>query len=152
MLLISPDMRITRRRHAAFTLIEVLVSVAILSIGIVVVLQALQQSVVFLGEARDCVWAHRIASEKIEETRLSALLANGPLSPCLAGGRYRVYFGEFQWESRISAGALEGLTVGAEIPETRTVTVTAWRDGGGRKYSCSSYIRSARQDKTEGAK
>jgi prepilin-type N-terminal cleavage/methylation domain-containing protein len=151
MLFIPRDRALSDRREGAFTLIEVLVSVAILSVGMVMVLQALQRSIVFLGDARDCVWANRIVSEKIEETRLSALRSKGPLSPCSLSGHYQVYFGDFLWESRISSGVFADLPGNTGMPEPRMVTVSAWREGGGRRYSCSAYIRSV-QLETEGPK
>ena len=59
-----------RSCSAGFTLIEVLVTLVILSTGIVVVLQAFDVAVAALGEARDTLWANAIVREKLAEAVL----------------------------------------------------------------------------------
>jgi prepilin-type N-terminal cleavage/methylation domain-containing protein len=63
--------------RGAFTLIEVLVTVVILSTGIVVVLEALQTSLGALGSARDSLRATLLVREKMAEVERGALQSGG---------------------------------------------------------------------------
>lgn len=57
----------SRRKTSGFTLVEVLVSIVILSIGIVVVLQAFQTSLTALSESRNVLRSSTFARRKLAE-------------------------------------------------------------------------------------
>ena len=68
-------------RGAGFTLIEVLVTVVILSVGIVAILEAFQASLVALGAAQDSLRGTLLAREKMGDVELQCLARkSGPPS------------------------------------------------------------------------
>ena len=83
------------KRRTAFTLIEVLVTLVILSTGIVVVLHAFESSVTALGEARDVLNGTALAQRKRVAIE-SELAAGGPL-PTGASGRFEAPFEDYAW-------------------------------------------------------
>jgi type II secretion system protein I len=126
------------KKSSGFTLIEVLVSVVILSTGIVFVLQAFQTATVALSEMRDTIWASNIAQSEIDKLRLTGAvgddLGNGYWS-----GRYSTYYSDFVWERNIRDA---NLVAGIENPvDVRRVVLTVRRDGSKREFTYETYIR-----------
>jgi prepilin-type N-terminal cleavage/methylation domain-containing protein len=69
-------------KRAAFTLIEILVTLVILSTGIVMVLSAFDSAVRALGESRDALWAVLILREDMSAAEGGALPGGrSPLNP-----------------------------------------------------------------------
>jgi prepilin-type N-terminal cleavage/methylation domain-containing protein len=134
-------------RAAGFTLVEILVTVVVLAVGIVAVLEALQNSVTALDASRENLTAHRIIAEKLSEFEEQAL-SRGGLRQGSQGGRELEPHGEYLWQAAVRRVA--------ELPEMRVgqrtvresvseVTVKVRRSGSGRWYSLSVYLRSAEQ-------
>ena len=61
--------------RSGFTLIEVLVAVAVLSIGVVVIIQGYQTALAGLGAAREMIRASLMAAEQVADGELQALAA-----------------------------------------------------------------------------
>lgn len=107
-------------RHAAahswsdgFTLIEVLIAVAILSVGIVLVLQALNGSLIALGAARDDLTMGMAAAHKLDQIRLRD---SEPL-PARAGSGDMEFLGQnLRWRCEIQTTSAEG------IPSPRSIS------------------------------
>lgn len=124
-------------RTGAFTLIEVLVALVLLSTVIISIITGFQSAITALGEARDCIWANRIISEKMDEMRISALTGKVP-DLGIRAGTYPVYYGDFRWETRID-NSVPGSQSGPAFSFC-SVTITAWRENSSRKYSITTYI------------
>jgi len=109
----------------------VLVTIVILSTGIVLVLQAFENSLFALAESRDTMDAHRIIQEKMEDTETSVLRAAGSGPARLDSNGIE---DGFHWEVNV-----DEITVadGAKLQE---VTVTVWRKDRNRQYSGTTYI------------
>jgi len=87
--------RVRVRGTSAFTLIEVLVTLVILSTGIVVVLHAFESSVTALGEARDVLNGTALARQKRVE--IASELAAGGSMPTGASGVFEAPFEDYAW-------------------------------------------------------
>jgi type II secretion system protein I len=128
------------KKPEGFTLIEVLVSVVILSAGIVFVLQAFQTATVALSEMRDTIWASNVAQAEID--RLRVIASSGEdIGSGYWTGRTSTYYSDFTWDRNIS-GAQLGSGPGAG--DVRRVIFGVRRDGGSRVYTYETYIRVAR--------
>ena len=77
-----------RRRTApqGFTLVEVLVTLVVLSTGIVMVLQAFETSLVALADARSSLWGTFLARQKTADAELALLSGTPP--PAATGERF----------------------------------------------------------------
>lgn|GEM_PF-6199226 len=85
------------RASHGFTLIEVLVAVAVLSIGVVVIIQGYQTALAGLGAAREMIRASLLAAEQVADGELQALAAGETVGqPPAAGGVYTGLRGEGQ--------------------------------------------------------
>ena len=115
-------------RRAAFTLIEVLVALVILSTGIVVVLQAFQTSATALGDARDTLRATRLIGDKLAE-----IDARGAV-PADGTGVCPNPLSSFRW--RVSTGSAGG---GVSEEGLTRVTVEVWRESSHVRQSLSTY-------------
>jgi prepilin-type N-terminal cleavage/methylation domain-containing protein len=105
-------------RQGAFTLIEVLITLVILSTGIVLVLQAFETAAVALGDSRDAMRASSLARDKLEDA-----LADDPEAAPGTSGSFPTVFGGFRW--RVLAAPAE---MGGE-GELERLTVDVWREG-----------------------
>jgi len=104
------------RRAAAFTLLEVLVAVAVLAVGFVGVLQVVAQCQTRSRDNRDRAEALRLAESKINE-----LSVQSELEPGMEEGDFGDENSRFSWQQRIEETETEGLL-------RLTVTVN-WRNG-----------------------
>lgn len=122
-----------------FTLIEVLVSLAILSIGIVLVLQALSSATVALGEAHDTLWDSMLIEQKVGEAMLEAARGQGVAE---SRGAFEGVPGAFFYE--VKSGKKAFLPRDGAIPKENgmldELTFEVWREGG-RHMSVVTYIK-----------
>lgn len=133
----SDDSKNRETREPAFTLIEVLVTVAILAVGIALVLQAFGTSMSALAVSNDTLRAGRLLREKMNDieraVREDAQLPDGPRDGLLdvnTGGAFR-------WKIRSAPVTV----LNREIQE---VTVTVWRDGQQRRASLATRFATGR--------
>lgn len=136
------------KKSSGFTLIEVLVSVVVLSTGIIFVLHAFETATVALSEMRDTIWASNVAQSQIEKLRVTGAsgsdLGNGYWS-----GRYSAYYSDFLWERNIGdANLVSGAENGSDV---RRVILTVRRDGSKREFTYETYIRVAERPEEEAA-
>ena len=119
-----------------FTLIEVLVTVVILSIGIVAVLRAFQGSLTALDRSRSVIRAHMIIKEKIADLQLLALQnKKGWLNtvPRFFDPKNKAFKGEMRVKQL--RDSLDGTRSMSEV------TVIVWRENYDKaRYSAATYI------------
>lgn len=129
-------------RRSAFTLIEVLVSIVILSTGLVMVLRAFETAVVALQESRDSLWASILIREKMDEFDLELASRRGK-SPSSASGFFSGRYDGFQWERDVETASDVDQATGTTATdqgELSDVAVTVWRKGSSRKYAARTYV------------
>ena len=121
-----------RRSRAcdAFTLIEVLITLVVLSTGIILVMRAFETSLVALCDSRDAVWATLLISEKLAEIE-----AGGP-SAGRASGAFSRPYDDFRWERRVLWAD------GDASNALYRVSVSVWRAGVSRKYAAVTQLYS----------
>lgn len=135
------------KKTAGFTLIEVLVSVVILSAGIVFVLQAFNTAAAALSEIRDSIWSGNAAQSEFDRLRAMGYagvdIGNGYWT-----GRYRAHYSDFIWERRVSDA---GLTENAEsASDVRNVVFLVRREGSSRLFRYETLIRVAERESESG--
>jgi prepilin-type N-terminal cleavage/methylation domain-containing protein len=129
--------------HGGFTLPEVLISVAILSTGIVVVLEAFNVSLSVLREARNVLRANMLIMEKMADIELSAM-SKGALEAAAANGSFGDENNDYHWESKVTGISVSsGMGVDSGILDQ--IDLTVWRDGSSRRYSASTFLRVEKQ-------
>ena len=117
-----------RRNRQGFSLIEVLVSVVILSTGIVAVLYSFDASISALAASRDGMRIDLLLRQKLDEVLWKGL-------PPASGGAFAGSDSEFSWQvstTPVSASQQPGLN---------EVVVSAWREEGGGKRQLVTRIR-----------
>lgn len=121
----------TTTRKEGFTLLEVMIAMAILAMSLTILLGSVNSGVVYGGNARDTTIAAFLAQEKMTELeRKRDLLANNTSE----SGRFEDEFERFSWEytvrTDLSAKQLVE-SVGTQIPfDPMKVEVTVkWKDG-----------------------
>jgi type II secretion system protein I len=127
----------------AFTLIEVLISLVILSTGIVLVLRAFGTSLSALRQSRDAMLANMFIGETISDTRLKAL-ERGEVGSTVDTVEIR---GPDNF-----AGELRIMQVQVSPDGSNTlnrVLVTVWRDRAGPQYSASTFITASKREKVQ---
>lgn len=134
------------KKTAGFTLIEVLVSVVILSAGIVFVLQAFETATVALSEMRDTIWAGNAAQSEFDRLRVTGY-AGVDIGDGYWSGRYRAYYSDFIWERRVSDAGLAGN--GGDASDVRSVVMLVRREGSSRLFRYETYIRVAEKAAVE---
>ena len=136
-----------------FTLIEVLITLVILSTGIVSVLKAFGTAASVLGESRDSLWTSLLTSEKIEEAVMAAEDSTGGAALLPASGQVPAAGMVFRWTRQVRE--VERLPPDAKAgrPDPvvlNEVTVTLWRDGTTQERSVTTYAITGRRQKEEG--
>lgn len=100
------------------TLIEVMVSVAILASASVLILQALARGAHTLALAKNRLRAYTFASAKLPDVELSLAQGNPPTT----AGEFRAGHDQFEWRVDTLADP--------DTPELQQITLTvAWRQG-----------------------
>lgn len=126
-------------KRSGFTLIEVLITLVILSTGIVLVLEAFQTSITALGISRDSMWSNILIKEKFAELRANEL-ENEEFQIAPSSGDFGEPYQKYSWSMDV-----EYLNVPSANDEPagslRMVTVTAWRKGMRRTEELSTYER-----------
>ena len=108
----------TRQPVHGLTLVEVLISVAILAAGAGIVLQALARGAHALAAARNRAAAYTFSASKLAD--LQQRLDQGEVEK--TAGQFGTRAGQFDW--RVDAAALAG------APDVELVTLTvAWKQG-----------------------
>ena len=92
---------VLRTTAEGFTLVEVLVSLVILSTGIVVILGAFETSAAALAKARDATRAAELAAQQITDIKVAAS-RGGHLAPA-ARGSFAEPFEAYRWSYISSA-------------------------------------------------
>jgi prepilin-type N-terminal cleavage/methylation domain-containing protein len=121
----------TTRRDArsAFTLVEVLVSLVILSVGIVVVLRAFETALVALADTQEVLWSTLVGGERISEARILAA-EGGEWGAGDSSGVYSAPQGTYRWRTTVTSVA----------EDLDQVAVTVSREGSDRAYSFVTYL------------
>lgn len=132
------------KNSAGFTLIEVLVSVVILSTGIIFVLHAFETASVALSDMRDTIWAGNVAQSEIDMLRVQSAAGEDPGSG-YRNGISSTYYSSFIWERNISSAPFDSGRDGADL---RHVLLAVRRDGSTRLHKYETYIRVAKQPAT----
>ncbi|MBA4387800.1 MAG: hypothetical protein C0404_07455 [Verrucomicrobia bacterium] len=129
-------------RRPGFTLIEVLVSLVILSVGIVLVLRAFGSATVALGEAHDTFWRSMLIKQKSSDILLEA---NNGSAPGSSSGRFTDLPGSYSWDVKtrqISSVSRPGAKPG-EVEVLQEVSIDVWRQDG-RHQAVTTYVRTIR--------
>jgi prepilin-type N-terminal cleavage/methylation domain-containing protein len=121
----------------AFTLIEVLVTLVILSAGIVLVLRAFETSLVALGEARDTARAATLLSRAVGEAEAAAV-ENGEAGLQAAGGFFDA---GLDWRVRVAVELEHTAGRAGRTNAVYRVNALAWRDGLDRRYGSATLVR-----------
>ena len=129
------------KKSDGFTLIEVLVSVVILSVGIVLVLQALETATVALSEMRDAVWASTIAQGEFDKIRVRAMGGGDP-SSVRRQDIVTTYYGDFRIDRSVSDAELPA--AGDDAPDIRRVLISVKRVGSVRSHEYETFVRVAK--------
>lgn len=109
------------RNRSAFSLIEVLVAVLIVSVGVTAVLSSYNMSLSAMGASRDGLTATRLLAQKFDDIRQGGL-------PPVSSGECGEPFKEFTWEvSTVPA-------TWADAPDLYEVTVTMHNKNTGVSY------------------
>lgn len=122
----------TGRTERGFTLIEIMMAVAILSFGLVLVLQSFATALEGLKGARRVSAASSLLEEKMEELKEKAREENGMAEGPLSGEFDKEYKG-YKWDASVKPGPV------AELNELE-LTVS-WTDGKTpRNLSAVTYV------------
>lgn len=96
-----PPINVDRLARGGFTLIEVLISVVVLSVGIVIVLQAMHTALHVWDGAVEQLRGTMLAREIIEKQRLDIHQSGSVPTP--SSGRFPVPFDRYQWQTAVVA-------------------------------------------------
>jgi prepilin-type N-terminal cleavage/methylation domain-containing protein len=114
--------------RAGFTLVELLVTLIILSTGIVLVLQAFETSAIALSESRDAMRADWLIRQK-----LAAMTAD-PGGDEAGGGSFPPPYNAYQWRASRHAIDRNGYSL-------EHLTVSVWRQDSKAIYAESTLVR-----------
>lgn len=122
-----------------FTLIEVLIAVAVLSVGIVLVLQGLHAALAAWDGAVERLRSVMLAQEQLAGVRREACAAATP--PEDNSGSFAAPFARYRWRTQVAAVALPGLAPAATAGETLyDVRCTVWRELSAREFSLATRL------------
>ena len=107
-----------------FTLVEVLVSVFILSIGFILMMQALQISVLAIIKSRDSIRASSLLAEKLNDK-------SNPYGKLRAEGRFEDPYSAYSW-------SIKRHDIFSNDHQPQVVSATVWRDGSQTRHTLST--------------
>ena len=123
-------------RNKGFTLIEIIMAMAIMAVGIIGVVRLLPVGLRASKSSEIMSRAAFLAQEKLEELKLAgfdALTASEPAIP-LEGEA-----GDYTWVAKVSGLTLEGLTNSEDV--RRLTSTVSWREKGrARSQEFVTYI------------
>jgi prepilin-type N-terminal cleavage/methylation domain-containing protein len=125
----------------AFTLIEVLVSLVILSTGIVLLLGAFETSLGALVRSREMLSSDILIRQGMDNLDIW-LAANPGKAPAPSDGRYTGRYRDYLWRREVTrAEPLPGMpAIGRDDPVLFEVTLTVWREGADSGVSAATYV------------
>jgi prepilin-type N-terminal cleavage/methylation domain-containing protein len=119
-----------KRLRDGFTLIEIMVSVAILSVGLILVLQGMAKCVNILRISQDNLAATILAEDKITQVEIASKQKSSGASFGDTSGEEEYGSAVFRWEVRLSPyGEYENLN--------ELLATVSWKDG--RNNGSSSF-------------
>ncbi len=122
-------LRIGSDQRSGFTLIEIMLTITILTVGIIGILRAYATSINALEVSRDTVDAVCLLKKKMAEIEQAAI-EEGGISPGSSSGRFEDEFENFGWKLEVKTGSIEDLN---------EVTLVVSRVGQPRKFSLVTY-------------
>ncbi len=125
-----------RKFPSGFTLIEVLIAVVVLSVGIVLILQSMHGALAAWDGGVDRMRSAMLVREKIEEFRLSALVAEAV--PASGRGRFVPPFARYRWQAESETITLPG--AGPQAGTLHELLCTVWREGSERTFAAATRI------------
>jgi Tfp pilus assembly protein PilE len=126
---LNPEPR-TLNHIRAFTLVEIMLAVTILSLGIVGILRAYATSINVLEIGQDNIDAVTMLKEKMAEIE-QKFLEEGTLLPGTSSGVFDGEFEGYQWEWEIKPSTLENLS--------EVILIVSSKDKP-RKFSLQTYM------------
>lgn len=126
-------------------MVEVLITLVILSTGIVMLLRALQTSVTGLDRARDTLFASLLCREKLVD--IEADIRTGHRPPASSDGEFEGIYAAFRWS--VAATQEESVKpdsekkTGGDDPPPVTlykVSIETWREGREYKQQAETYL------------
>jgi type II secretion system protein I len=126
-----------KRRPRGFTLIEVLVSLVIVSVGLVMILRAFETALRAVGRSRDTLLASSLIREQLAEVE-AELRETGAWNggdERFSEGRYR----GFRRRTQVD-GAGENAVSGVSSGSLFEVRVTVWKEAYAVEQTASTYV------------
>ena len=136
----------TSSLRRGFTLIEVLITLVILSTSIVLVLRAFGTAAAALGEVRDSVWASLLIREKLAAAAIAAE-ESGAAGFTTSSGRIPAAGMEYGWTLRVQPVEHLPADASAGRPDSIVLNeaeVTLWRNGSTRERAVTTYVTSGK--------
>jgi prepilin-type N-terminal cleavage/methylation domain-containing protein len=118
-------------QHAGFTLIEVLLTAAVVLVGAVAILQAYVQAVAALEAADEAARASILLDSRL--ALLDEQVFRGQPAPAPIDSAAPPPDGDFRWSWRSASERVPG---GSMVDR---VSVSVWREGG-RSYAAATYL------------
>jgi len=130
--------RVIQGRHgpAGFTLIEVLIAVVVLSVGIVLVLQAMHGALAAWDGGVERMRSAMLAQEQLEQWRLAARTSGAVASG--ERGRFESPFSDYRWQVESETVALPGAASGSGA--LHELLCTVWREGRERTFAAATRV------------
>lgn len=126
-------------KRSGFTLIEILITLVILSTGIVLVLEAFQTSLTALGASRDSLWSNVLIKEKLAGIEADEL-EDDDFEISDSSGNFDDPYRKYAWKMDVASINVSSST-GESAGSLRELTITAWRRGMKRSETLSTYKR-----------
>ncbi len=121
-----------------FTLIEVLISVVILSTGIVLVLQSMHHLLAFWDGAADTLRSAMLARERIEEVRIASAQSGNP--PAGGTGSFAPPFERYRWNLSVERVQLHLQNQRDGVGEVYRLYCRVQRSNDGRAFDLSTLL------------
>jgi len=128
-------------RQEGFTLIEVLITLLILSTNLVLVLQAYQSSLRALGTSRENMHASALLGQRVADIEKSILLNPGQV-PQSAEGVFSADYANYSWSQNIQEVTVSanGGTPSRSPGHLCEATIVIWRTGSLNRYESMTLL------------